>query len=80
MLKATLTTVAAASLVSVAVPSAQAAILVDYDDGLANGVHDVAVRNGGFESRRRPSMAFHSNTDNWQNLSGADCKCSTNQY
>lgn len=73
MLKATLTTVATASFVSVAVTSAHAAILVDYDDGDGgNGIHDVAVRNGGFESPASTvdGVSFED-TDNWQNLSGA---------
>jgi len=73
MLKATLTLVTTVSVLSIAVPSAHAAILVDYDDGDGgNGIHDVAVRNGGFESpvSGADNQPFN-NTDNWQNLTGA---------
>ena len=47
-------------------------ILVDYDDGIAgNGMHDTAVRNGGFES---PDTGVDgepfSNTDYWVNAGG----------
>lgn len=46
-------------------------ILVDHDDEVANGIHDVAIRNGGFES---PASVVDgepfSNTDNWVNLQG----------
>lgn len=50
-----------------------AIILVDYDDGNAgNGIHDAAVRNGGFES---PATGVDgepfSNTDTWENIQGA---------
>ena len=47
-------------------------ILVDYDDGIAgNGIHDTAVRNGGFESpfSTVDGVTF-TDTDNWQNLQG----------
>ena len=46
---------------------------MDYDDGDGgNGIHDVAVRNGGFESPASTvdGVSFED-TDNWQNLSGA---------
>ena len=44
--------VLAASLLASSAVSVQATILIDYDDGDAgNGIHDAAVRNGGFETR-----------------------------
>lgn len=45
-------------------------ILVDYDDELNNGIHDVAIRNGGFESPNTGNDEPFNNTDNWVNLQG----------
>jgi len=64
----------AVAVTSLSVVTAGAAtitqVLIDYDDGIANGIHDVAVRNGGFESPVAGDMQPFSNTDNWINVIG----------
>ncbi|MEO0477086.1 MAG: hypothetical protein AAF085_14115, partial [Planctomycetota bacterium] len=61
----------ALALITASVASASTVILVDYDDGLVNGIHDAAVRNGGFEG---PTSAIDGRTfdqtDNWINIQG----------
>lgn len=50
-------------------------ILVDYDDGIVNSVHNTAVRNGGFEtaavSGGPPLQATFTNTGSWVNRGSA---------
>ena len=49
-------------------------ILVDYDDGIANSVHNAAVRNGGFETATvsgSPLQATFTNTGSWVNRGSA---------
>jgi len=63
---------AACLLLLIAATTQAAIILVDYDDGIPNnGIHDVAVRNGGFESPPAGDFQPFSNTDNWINLQGS---------
>jgi hypothetical protein len=61
-------------LLFAAVSQAGAVVLVDYDDGLANGIHDTAVRDGGFESTTLTGSpnpdAIFSQVANWTNLGG----------
>jgi len=64
--------VLAVLICGVSASSDGAVILVDYDDGdPGNGLHDSAVRNGGFES---PGTGVDGepfdNTDNWVNIEG----------
>ncbi len=50
-----------------------ATILIDYDDGVAGGGHDAAVRNGGFESGSDlVGDATFANVDNWINMRGLE--------
>ncbi|MCP5538478.1 MAG: PEP-CTERM sorting domain-containing protein [Akkermansiaceae bacterium] len=49
---------------TVATSAAATTILIDYNDGLANGVHDAAVRNGGFETR---TGSTYNDGVNWTN-------------
>lgn len=49
-------------------------ILIDYDDGIANSIHDAAVRNGGFETATvsgSPLQATFANTGSWVNRGSA---------
>lgn len=60
-----------------ATSSAHAAtILIDYDDGVANGIHDVAVNNGGFEST--PGNIVTNDADGWMPLGGSPLEISAN--
>ena len=72
MSKVSIPAIAVASLSLTTASTVQAEILVDYDDGLANGIHDASIRNGGFEN---PFSTLDgdpfSNTDNWTNLQGS---------
>lgn len=67
----TIPAMALASFALTTVP-AGAVILVDFDDGLANGIHDASIRNGGFENNPVPGASnanlSYSNTDNWTNV------------
>lgn len=50
----------------VAIP-AGAGVLIDYDDGLANGIHDASIANGGFEDSEQAggrSLAAKEDADN----------------
>ncbi len=49
-------------------------VLIDHDDGLANGIHDVAVLNGGFESNDGPAGASldFSGVADWVSGNGSD--------
>jgi hypothetical protein len=50
-----------------------ATILIDYDDGVAGGGHDSAIRNGGFESGSDPDGdANFLGVDNWINMRGLE--------
>ena len=53
-----------------AVSASQASvILMDYDDGIADGGHDVAVRDGAFEiTTARTNNAVFSEIPNWTDL------------
>lgn len=59
-----------ASMLLAGVTHASTIILVDYDDGIANSIHNVAVRNGGFETATvsgSPLQANFTNTGSWVN-------------
>ncbi|MEM9108440.1 MAG: PEP-CTERM sorting domain-containing protein [Planctomycetota bacterium] len=62
MLKAPLSLLGSAALLA-AGSSHAATILIDYDDGVANGIHEAAVSNGGFEST--PGNVNTPNADGW---------------
>ena len=52
--------------------SAQGAtILLDYNDGVAGGGHDAAVRDGDFENSTVGGNALFNEMPDWTNLSGA---------
>lgn len=65
----TLAMLSAMALVSASMQAAT--ILIDYDDGVAGGGHDSAVRNGGFESGSDlAGPANFVDVDNWINMRG----------
>lgn len=56
------------SCIMLAAAISQATILVDYDDGLDNGMHDAVYGNGDFEDPESTGSASFLEVAKWENL------------